>query len=197
MFKLTPRRNWIALDAESVGLYGDIFQVGWVVADCTGEIIEMGFLGCPLETARGSDEDRKWVQQNVIPATSGEKVTCTSPFDLRQKFWAQWEEFKKRYTPFWIFADCPFPVEARLFEECVKDDVQNRKWKGPYPLLDVGTVLFARDIDPTTEFERRRDELPKHHPTKDALQSLRTLLWALKKECQNKMCQRQAFDWPA
>ena len=87
-----------------------------------------------------------------------------------------------------LACDCAWPVEAKFLLECVRDD----HWRGsdaPYPLLDVSGLILAAGGDPTAYFNRRENELPAHHPLRDAQQSARLLLEAL-----NAIRDNRVFD---
>jgi hypothetical protein len=60
-----------SIDAESVGLCGDHFAVGWSIrsldkADNYKEL-EFGYEACPINEAEGFPEQREWVKKNIIP----------------------------------------------------------------------------------------------------------------------------------
>ena len=71
-----------------------------------------------------------------------------------------------------MVADCPWPVEAKFLNACVRE----YGMAGPYPLIDVGSVVLARGGDPTGPFDRLPNELPKHDPLADARQSARVFI---------------------
>lgn len=167
----------LTFDVESVGLHGQGFAVGWVVHSLPdGVEIESGMLNCIPENARSTGEDdSKWVREHCAFAGSW---NCLSPLEVRTRFWAKWQDWKTRGAV--LAADCHWPVEARFLNECVDDDLLNRKWAGPYPFLEIGSILYAAGMNPTGTFERQPEELPLHNPLCDARQSARLLLQALK-----------------
>ena len=185
-------------DVESVGLHGDAFAVGWCVVDTRGRELDSGFESISSTCARGSDSDRRWVADNVLPhlpnptisaSPNGEPVKDESlRKHLRNRFWVEWMTWKKKGAKLW--AECAWPVEARFLAACVDDEPKERKWEGPYPLHEIATVLDRAGMDPMKEYERTGNENPKHHPTADARQSayLLTLASGAIQSLQAKRC---------
>lgn len=156
---------FMVFDVESIGLHGEGFAVGWVVVDGAGKELEAEARQCWQERADGCAAGRKWVMDNVPLRHALDSET---PATIRTAFWNAW------------------PVEARFLAACVddkraaSDDGDGpRAWEGPYPLVDVASVLLAKGIDPLAKHERRKDELPEHCPLADARQSARLLIEAL------------------
>lgn len=168
---------YFVFDVESVGLYGEGFAVGYVVVTDTGQEIVGGAAATEPLKAKGTIGDLVWVQQNIMPAIDDSLYRGT-PMTLRSWFWEQMERWQSKDAL--IFADCACPVEARFLADCVADDPA-RSGSGPYPLHDVATVLLCAGMDPVGTYERLPSELPVHNPLKDARQSARMLLKALRK----------------
>lgn len=76
----------------------------------------------------------------------------------------------------YLAAECAWPVEAKFLMDCVRDDFHLREWEGPYPLIDISSVLLARGIDPLGKQPRLESEEPAHNALNDARQSARLLL---------------------
>jgi hypothetical protein len=165
---------FLVFDVESVGLHGEGFAWGGVVVDERGKVLDYRPGWCPPESAAGTDDGRKWVAENWhapdLPPAGG-------PRQLRKRFWDWWRWWKARGAV--LAADCAWPVEARFLAACVDDDPAPRAWEGPYPLIDVGSVLLAAGMDPLGKYDRLPDELPEHDPLCDARQSARLLCEAL------------------
>jgi hypothetical protein len=166
--------KYFVFDVESIGLHGEGWAVGWVVIDEDGKECESGCLACPPEAAEGDEDGRKWVMANIPPITPNVPM----PVFLRESFWEAWERARATWNAQMV-TDCGWPVEARFLAACVDDDPINRRWKGPYPLLDVASVRLAAGLDPLGTEERKPDELPAHHPLADARQSARLFVEAL------------------
>lgn len=165
-------------DVESIGLHGEGFAVAGGVYNGKGTAHpDTEFLfACPPGNAAGTAgemADRDWVQSNV-PAIS---PTHTTPAEIRQAFWDHWKKMQKRFKdrPFEMFAECMWPVEARFIADCIKDDMKNRKFAGPYPFNEIATIMSAAGLDPMATYKREPHELPAHHPQADARLSARLL----------------------
>lgn len=167
--------TYMVFDVESVGLHGEGFSVGWVVVDGDGRELDFGLAVTSPKAARGSDDDRAWVKENVPPLEPASEV----PSEVRGIFWRAWTNWKKRGAV--LVADCAWPVEARFLAACVDDAPEERTWQGPYPLHDLASVLLATKADPLAHYDRLPEEMPAHNPLNDARQSARLLIAALRK----------------
>lgn len=168
-------RSFFIIDVESIGLHGDAFAVaGGVYLENGVAQWEFGF-ACPTIDAKGTDEDRQWVADNIPMILE----THRSPKAMRDAFWNAW--IKAKAGGALMAAECSWPVEARFLEACVADDPKARNWEGPYPLHDVASVMLASGMDPMATYERTPSEMPKHDPLADARQSARLLAQALAK----------------
>lgn len=172
-----------SFDAEANGLHGSILSVGACVLDTDHP-------GQPIDRARETfyvaREFRKWrlvkwVEKNVIPAIDAAPVNyAKSDRAIRDRFWAWMLACKDRGDL--IVADCPWPVEASFLSRCVSDDIEDRAFKGPYPLVDVSTLLYAAGMDPLASYAA--DLWPAavpHNPLHDAIVSALAAEMALRK----------------
>lgn len=159
------KKNLFSFDVESIGVHGEPFAYGYVVVDmASGRELENGGAYMPSGMARGERDDREWALENVSTAI------------LRKV--PRWEELAKAFAADWsrwsgsslMMADCPVPVEAGFLIAArrVAD------FEFPYPLLDVESVRSAAGMT-CEDAGRTPDELPAHHPIRDARQSAR--LW--------------------
>lgn len=167
--------TYFCFDVESIGLYGEGFAVGWVVSDGKQEL-SSGYLACPHEKAQGRDSDRDWVIENVIPHLN--EPNCFNPREVRLLFWEALQKAKLQDENLIILADCGYPANPNFLRDCVKDSESDRMWKSAYPLHEVATKLLACGKNPLGTYPRLETELPVHHPTADAWQSLRVYLQA-------------------
>ena len=162
-----------SFDVESLGLYGEGFAVGAVVFD-DGKEVDSFFASCPVDRLDSykdcPEETIKWLQANVFPTLSEPKYQTAR--EVREAFWGFYQTWKHANV---FVADCGAPVEAYFLRQCILDKHQERIWKAPYPLHELGTLLFMRGKDPTAYYERTKEELPAHNPVCDARQSGR--LW--------------------
>lgn len=173
--KYDPKRLFMIFDVESVGLHGEGFAFGYVVVDLNGVHKEKGWYGCFHELAKGSQEGRQWILENIpsevlVPIT-GSDEECQSPKDVRDKFWQIWTHWKAQGATLW--ADCCWPVETNFLSACIRDDPKKRTWEGPYPLFDIASIIAGNDSDPLETNEREEGESPAHHPLADSIQSAR------------------------
>lgn len=149
-------------DAETDGLYGDVWAIGAVVQD--GDTVKV-FAG----QIDASGLQSEWVRENVAPFVS--LPGYESARALRDAFWVFWLSHREGAL---CLADFGTPVESGLFRACVADDPNARQWLGPYPLHEVGTALLCAGIDPDIDridFSGLND-LVRHNPVDDARASL-------------------------
>lgn len=162
----------MVFDVESIGLHGEGFAVGYVVL-VNGKEVECDLFACPPNRAIGRASDFRWVKEN-IPALS---ANSPDPFTIREKFFRCWEKWKAEGAL--LAADCGWPVEARFLCACVDALPEERRFAGPYPFMEISSVMIAAGLDPMKRYARRKNERPVHNPLADARQSARLLLKAL------------------
>lgn len=162
---------FFVFDVESVGLHGEGYAYGYVVVDRDGNEIACGESSCDPKFATGDEAGRKWIAENCPKLLSLESV----PRDVQFRFLEDWHHWKAKGAV--MVADCPWPVEARFLLDCMWCSMD-----GPYPLIDVGSVVLAAGGDPVGTFDRKDNELPKHDPLCDARQSARILIQHLKRD---------------
>lgn len=174
--KYTDIPYFFVFDVESVGLHGEAFQVGFVVVDKTGQEHDSGLFCEPLNGVIGTMKSFDWVKANC-----SELAYSHNHHQLRHEFWMVWLKWKADGAV--MAADVPWPVEARFLSECVQQNLSSREWQGPYPLIDVASVILANGFDPLATYQRTETEKPEHNPLADARQSARLLTMALRGEC--------------
>lgn len=187
-----PPSTLFVLDVESIGLRGEGFAAGFVVMHEDGRILTEHLLSCEPDAAgawHDGQESRAWVRENC-PALNPQ---FAKPADLRTAFWREWAVWQR--TGAVMLADCPYPVESRFLEQCIADNSERAR-QAPYPLLDVGSVLYAAGMDPVGTYDRQPAELPKHDPLADARQSARLLLEALRALRHRQERARQVENMP-
>jgi hypothetical protein len=167
-------KSFFVFDVESVGLHGEGFAVGGGVYLENGAI-RWGFsCACPMEEAKASDNDAViWCKDN-IPVIA---ITHRTPKAVRSEFWNNWLKAKSQGAI--MAADCLWPVEAGFVARAIYDDIDNRSKDGPYPFIDIASVLMSAGMDPIGMYDRTESEQPKHNPYSDAMQSARMLALAL------------------
>ena len=158
-------------DVESIGIHGDSYAVAGALFDKGGVREGTEFLyAIDQSMASGRLEDHRWVRDN-IPAFV---PTHTTGFAMRQAFIQQMH----KHLSALIAGECVWPVEANFLSLCAKDDPVV---DGPYPLIDICSIMLAAGMDPMKNYNRLPNELPKHNPLADVRQSGRLLFEALRK----------------
>ena len=174
----------VVMDVESVGLHGIGFAVGAVVIDTEAGTTHEEFYAAfdpRWDEDWNVSEDVKnwgWVQENVMPALPVPQFTHNHSYECYTAFWVFWRKWAKQGAM--LLADCAWPVEARFLAACTEYEWGKREWEGPYPLLDLSSILFAYGQNPIGTFDRLPNELPVHNPLNDARQSARILLEVLR-----------------
>jgi hypothetical protein len=149
----------LIFDIESVGLHGEGFAFGLVLVE-NGEVTNEALAWCHPDRAIGDPEGRRWADENVVPELVRATAVWThpDPRELRSEFWGLWRGAKDKLGAV-LMADVPWPVEANWLTACIADDVLARRWEGPHPLLDAGTLRFAGQAKPAEDI---------HNPLEDA-----------------------------
>lgn len=145
------------VDAESDGLYGSLISIAVIVTDYAGNELERCYWGIARDKLQIQNE---WVKENVEPIL-GDYIECQNEQELLNRFWNVWERY---YEQAYVVADVCYPVESRMFEKCIQLDIENRAMKGPFPLIDLSSLLLAKNMNPLAD----RTELVamgnrKHH----------------------------------
>lgn len=173
-----PKEWWnyfICFDVESIGLHGQGLAVGAVVFKDGIEIDSFFARAKRFKVPHSVDhEDFTWLNKNVLPHL--DPPTHDYDWDMKETFWELW--IKHRDEGAVLVADVAWPVETRFLNHCVHQYLIERKWKGPYPLIDVASIFAVLGEPPQSD--RLEDELPVHHPVADARRSARKLLAVLR-----------------
>ena len=157
--------KFLFIDAETDGLYGSFLTVGVVVTDALGNIIQKAYYGIKKENMVINDA---WTKENVFPILSDYEA-CEDEDELLDKVWAIWMKYREEA---YAVADVMYPVESRLFMKCVMKNETERKYQGPFPMLDLSSMLMAAGYDPLadrTQFLKNdKDEKQIHNALFDA-----------------------------
>jgi hypothetical protein len=130
----------LSFDVESNGLHGASFAVAALLMDSQLKVLDEFQGRCPL---RGQVDP--WVKDNVLPPMQGMAVNYLSARTMRTEFW-KWY-LTARIDATHVLSDNPYPVEARFLIACQQDDLQARYFEHPFPLLDLGTMLYREGAD--------------------------------------------------
>lgn len=156
------------IDAETDGLYGAFISAAIVITAEDGREVERFYYGIHQKNLQVDDP---WVRENVLPVM-GDYTPCENEDELLERIWKIWEKYR---SDSYVIGDVIYPVEARLFMECVSHDKSRRKYKAPYPLLDLSSILYAKGIDPLEEREKLSGTMGsagKHNALRDVLISI-------------------------
>lgn len=172
---------FFVFDVESNGLFGGGFAVagGISIKGKFGPFAQFHFSTAPGNAVAGDEEDTKWVAENVklvIPDRIGQVFPNVQ--ELRHAFWSYWCQAKLRSPNILMAAECLWPVEGKFLNDCIADNA-TRKWMGPYPFVEISTMMLAAGMNPKATYGREPNELPMHDPLADARQSARLLHTAI------------------
>lgn len=169
-----------SFDAETNGLWGQAFALSAAVyEDGTMIAAFTGYLGADGVTD-------SWVKDNVLPKLEGLDQTHESYDEMLGDFARFYMKHKKDAD---IIAHMGVPVEAKvLFDMHQKGLIGD--WDGPFPFLDVASVLKAKGFDPTSvdkynkefglmENVPEADGLATHHPLYDSVAAARAYMHLL------------------
>ncbi|MGW4467492.1 hypothetical protein [Micromonospora sp. NPDC004704] len=160
----------ISLDAETNGLAGQAFAVAMILTDPTGELEHVVYR-CPITKPVNG-----WVSLNVLPVIEDIEINCNDYAGLLYNLRDAYTRWSEEGTP--LIAHVAWPVEARLLLDLLPgEDI----WSGPYPLIDVASVLLAHGHNPlSVDDYLRAHNIPTpdgspHHPLYDARAAERCL----------------------
>jgi len=165
----------LSFDIESNGLHGQAFAVGAVVVDATGHVWDEFTARCPI-----IGKVDPWVVEHVLPPLQSLPETHADAKALREAFWPWYHSAAAKAD--YVLATNPYPVEARFLIACQQDDLKNRYFEHPFPLLDLGTLYVQAGARSPQARDRLVDEAagdaPKleHHPRWDAWVAARIAL---------------------
>lgn len=178
-FEITKDTKILSIDVESNGLHGEAFAVGAVLIDCAGKLHDEFSARCPV-----SDELDPWVEKHVMPSLKDFPETHKDAKAMRDTFW-KWFTGAKAEADY-VLADNGYPVEDRLLIACQEDNLEERYWGHPFPLIDLSSMLLQVGVK--TSIERNQfvgeeinpTEVLKHNPRWDAWVSALAMIKALR-----------------
>lgn len=163
---ITNSTKILCFDLESNGLHGEVFAVGAVIMDAAGNVLDQ-FTG---RTKINEDID-EWVRQNVLTVIDDMSMTHGSYKDLREAFWRWYLQAEPKSD--YVLVSNGYPVEYRFLIKCQEENLEERYWQHPFPILDLYSLLLQSDVD-MAEKSRLRNKLleagsfSQHHPLHDA-----------------------------
>lgn len=151
----------ISLDLEANGLHGQIFAAA-VTCYEAGREVNHWWARCPIDGPVAP-----WVADHVLPALADMPVTVASYTHLLTEWRLVFDAHDRADTL--VIAHIPWPIEARFLWDAHHAD----EFSGPYPLIDVASMLHQAGEDPRSvdDYLRARGiPLPAgtpHHPLYD------------------------------
>lgn len=133
----------VSLDCESNGLHGSITAAA-ATLQVDGREVDTWVARAPLMAPVDP-----WYAEHVNPAIGHIPVTHASYAEMLNGWIARQFDWRgPRDTPApLIVCNCPWPVEARFLWRAHHDV----PFSGPYPLIDVASMLAAIGADPLDE----------------------------------------------
>lgn len=129
-----------SFDAETNGLWGNAFAI-------SAAVYEDGKLANSFTAYLGPDGVTDgWVRDNVLPKLEGLAKTHDD-YDAILAVFAEFYKANKDGAD--VIAHMGVPVEAKLLLDMHQKGLIG-DWDGPYPFLDVASVLKAKGYDPTS-----------------------------------------------
>jgi hypothetical protein len=153
-------------DVESDGLYGEGFAFGCIVVK-DNEIIEK------FSVISKTEIKEKWVIDNVLPNLEDKDFdkTVETNKELRNEFYKYYCKTKEKYKAIEFYSDCNFPVETNFLADIARDDLNNRAFNMPFPLIDIATSKNI-DINRKENYEKETGKrLREHNPVDDCIAS--------------------------
>lgn len=163
---LTSETKLLCFDLETNGLHGDAFAAGAVVVGADGYIHDEFTARCRIV-----GQVDAWVEKNVLPAIKDMSITHKTYKDLRGAFW-QWY-LKAEQNSDYVLVSNGYPVEYRFLLKCQEENLEERYWQHPFPLLDLASLLIQVGDEPASKSKLQSEigkegNYSKHHPLHDA-----------------------------
>ena len=163
---LGPKTTFLCFDLETNGLHGDVFAIGAMVMNTSGEMVDTFTGRCAID-----GETDEWVKVNVLPAIVDMPLSHENYRDLREAFWAWYLKAEPRAD--YVLVSNGYPVEYRFLLKCQEENLEERYWQHPFPILDLTSLLLASGKDPGSKNKLmgsiiQEHKLARHHPLHDA-----------------------------
>lgn len=157
----------VTLDVESNGFTGQIFAVGAALMEVdNARVLASIRTRCPIK-----GEVDPWVAEHVLPALERgyTMLEQRNEVALATHFWCWYRDQLKSgwFDPKrgdMVVVDFGWPLEARFLSMVFQQPDFDRR-ETPYPLHELGTMLWAAGIDPDTD----REEVARWLPYRDPL----------------------------
>ncbi len=161
---LSSKSKILSFDIESNGLHGPAFAVAGVLMQADGTVVDEFKGRAPI---RGEVDE--WVAANVLPVLGELPVNYPNAKAMRQGFWS-WYLAAKEAADF-VLVSNGYPVEMRFLIACQDDDIKERYWQHPFPLVELNSLLMAVGVNSrhkliADKLEGKQDMI--HNPYWDA-----------------------------
>ena len=139
--------KYLFIDAETDSLYGKTLSIAAIACDKTGkeENKFYGYIDCSID-----EIDNAWVKENVYPYLRIADDVCKS-YSCEEELLSDFWTFYKKQGECWCVGDVIYPVEANVMRKCVELKLDERMMEGPFPFLDLSSMLYVIGIDPIAE----------------------------------------------
>lgn len=128
-------KHTMFVDAETDGLYGETIAIAAIVVDEAETEIDRFYEQRKINT---EDLENDWTKEHVVPLLGESRIWDTEE-QLLESFW----QFYRKYSKSDIIADVAYPVEANVFRKCIRLNQEERQYEGPFPLLDLSSMLYV------------------------------------------------------
>lgn len=146
--------KYFIVDAETDGLYGRYLSVAAQVYNREWKVIDEFYGTVRVQPEQISSD---WVRENVYPYLYQNDITYETEQELLEAFWQFWMKYQKKDDTYCI-ADVMYPVESRLFMECVKLNREEREFQAPFPFYDLESVLWTKGVKKLENREKLLEE---------------------------------------
>ncbi|HSX36868.1 MAG TPA: hypothetical protein VLG13_01990 [Patescibacteria group bacterium] len=163
---LGSKTKILCFDLETNGLHGEAFAAGAVVMDTQGSLLDE-FSG----RAKIVGQVDPWVEHNVLPVLKDMPITHKSYKDLREDFWKWYLQAEPQAD--YVLVSNGYPVEYRFLLKCQEENLDERYWQHPFPILDLTSILLATGHNPSSKGKLingiiSAGKFSRHHPLDDA-----------------------------
>jgi hypothetical protein len=164
---LSQSTKLLSFDLETNGLHGPAFAVGAVVMDAKGNVIDQF-------TARVKIDGQvdPAVEEKILPALKDMPITHKTYKDLRESFWRWYIKTEPEVD--YVLVNNGYPVEYRFLLQCQEENLEERYWQHPFPILDL-TSLWVQVAPNPAEKSKYINQLladgglSRHNPFDDAI----------------------------
>ena len=151
ILKKYETKKYFVFDCKTDGAFGQTLSICATVYDESLSKSQNSFYGV-LDTTETNihNDDAK---TKIFPHIKDESNKFASAEELLEEFWQFW---KNNRAGCYCITNNPFPVGANVLRKCVEIDVTSREKYAPFPLIDLYSMLFAKNMKDPFEDENSR-----------------------------------------